>query len=98
MAGKKLERASLNGSVEDFNEVEGTNRLVHSAKFFADLKQASGIARDERFSFCANDVSSFALAQFVRRGGLDQVVNAGRSAADTAFGQFDQVESGNAAQ
>ena len=91
-ATRCLDRTPLNGGVENFDEVEGTYGPVHAAKLLADLQQASRIARDERVCLGADDVSCFTLAQLVRRGRLDQIVDARGSTADAAFGELDQIE------
>ena len=74
------------------------NCVASAGKRGLQLQNASRVAGCYEIRLQRRDVGCLAIAKFVCRAGLHQVVDAGRTATDRRFGNFREPQSGNLLQ
>ena len=77
------------------NGVHNRSLLTVSRQRSLKLQQASGISRRHHVGFQWRDEPGFAISDGVGSVRLDEVVDAGGTAADGRFGDFRQLEFGD---
>src|SRR5919108_3500449 len=78
--------------------MERGHRLSGATEGRGDLDQAARVAASIHIRSCSKHVPRLAISELPRRLGLEEVVDAGRSAADCLLGRFQTFESGDPVQ
>ena len=86
---KHLGRRAARGPVELLDGVdEGGGRAALELRHAADIGGHDHVGRD------LGDIGELALAQLAREFGLEQIISAGRAAAEMTLGNLEDVEPG----
>src|SRR5687768_4322203 len=76
------------GLIEDFHEMHDAHGAPSGLEARRDLEEAPGVTRHDHLRIGLENVLHFPIAQLCRSLGLEQVVDAGRAAADFGLGDL----------
>ena len=90
---------SSNGSIQDFDHVEGgKGPLAAAAEATHQLQKAAGICRDDSRRVGCEQMRDFSVAKLLRWFGLQQVVDSGRTTTERGLCDLCDFEAGDAGE